>query len=328
MSSSKKYSKFTLWTISALLLGACGGGGGGGSNGLAYTGPTSPATITADNGKQIVTEAYINGEGGTALGTIFASATSISISTTEDSGTPRIISMTQTLVGAVNRINLTTTNTPSVSRATQTETDTIIGSCGGSEQYSISFDDVTGNFSGTVTFTNYCEAGDTINGGMSMSGNVNPDTSVFGLMTMSFSSLTFSSSSDSFTIDGNITANPGAAPIVITSNMKLKDNSSGKVFWAENHVTTIYTVVAGEEISTTGRFYHPDYGYVELTTPTRMFIADTDEWPSSGVMIVTGANNSKVKLTAISNTTYNYEVDANGDGVYETQQLGQLWADL
>lgn len=323
MSVIKNYRTFTLGALCALLLGACGGGGGGGGSANTYTGPTTPAAITATNGKEIAAAAFVEGTEAVTLGTIFASVAEPEGATS--SSTPRIIATAQTLLGAVNKIDLTKSTPSSLSRATQTETDTFSGSCGGSAQYTISVDDVTGDFSGTFSFSNYCEEGDSINGSVSMSGNIDPNTFVFGAMTMTFSNLTISSGSDSFTIDGSITADSSAEPIVVTINIKMKDNTTGKTFWAENYTATITTTINGEEIEISGRFYHSDHGYVDLTTPTPMFIANADEWPSSGVVIATGANNSKVKLTAISNTTYNYEVDA--DGVYETQESG-LWAEL
>ena len=304
----------------ALLLNACGGGGG--DSGITYTGAATPAAITAGNGEEVATSAYTNGEGGAALGNIFAA----SIRPADGSGGDRlnIAAATQRMVEIVSKVNLTTTQNPSSNRTIISEEDSFNGSCGGSAQFNITIDDSSGNFNGNFTFTNFCEDGDTINGQMNISGN----TGQSGLMTMSFSNLTFSASSDSATINGTITTYPDAIPMVITTNMKIKDNNTNKTFWADNYVTTIYTVTAGEEMLVNGRFYHPDFGYADLTTPTRFYIANSDEWPSSGSMVATGLNQSKVKLTAISNTTYNYEVDADGNGVYETQQLGLLWNDL
>jgi hypothetical protein len=44
----------------------------------------------------------------------------------------------------------------------------------------------------------------------------------------------------------------------------------------------------------------------------------SDDYPSSGVMVITGAANSQLKLTALSNTQVRQELDANGDGTYES----------
>ena len=333
MHTSKSYYRFTLGAAFALLIAGCGGGGGGdipattpptdsggGGGGISST---TPAAITASNGKQIASDAFVGGSLGTEVGTLFASATTPAGEKT--GGTPSVTTVVQTLLGAVNKADLSTSHQPSLSRAIQTESDTITGGCGGSAGYTVRSDDVTGDFNGTFTFNNYCEEGETVNGAMSMSGTGDP----IEQMTMTFSSLSFSSGSDSVVMDGAIAVNiTSTTSTAVTVNIKMKDNSTSKVFWIENYVATINTVIGGEEIDISGRFYNPDYGYVDLSTPTHLFFAGSDEWPSAGVMVATGANSSKVKLTAISNTTYNYEVDANGDGVYETQQLGQLWADL
>ena len=317
--------KIILSATCALLLSACGGESGGG---LSYTGTTSPATVNADNGKEISTRAYTSGEGGASLGNIFASATPQVASTSSDR--LNITAITQQLFGIANSAVQIPSPTPSSSpnRAVTTVNESIPGNCGGSMQFSIRSDDVNNNVDGSFNFSGYCEDGGTLNGQMSISGSVNPQTSIAGLMTLRFSNLTISSSSESATLSGTVATYPDSAPMIITTNMQIKDNNSDKVYWADNQVTSISSVMSGEEMLISGRFYHPDHGYVDLTTPTALYTAYSDEWPSSGIVIATGANNSKVKLTAASNTTYHYEVDANGDGVYEVQRLGLLWDDL
>jgi hypothetical protein len=42
----------------------------------------------------------------------------------------------------------------------------------------------------------------------------------------------------------------------------------------------------------------PDFGYVTLSTPEAFVLHDGDEWPESGTLTVTGANDSNAKLTA------------------------------
>ncbi len=323
MNRIKTNKALILSTACALLLAACGGGS---DSGLPYTGTTTPAAISPNNGNEIATRAYTNGEGGASLGNIFASATP---QTTQYQGDRlNITAVTQRLFGIANSATLTAPHSPSLNRAVTTQNENIAGNCGGSMQFSIRIDDVNGNVDGSFIFSGYCEDGDTLNGQMNITSSINLQTSTAGLMTMRFSNLTISSNSESATLNGTVATYPDSDPMVITTNMQIKDNNSGKVYWADNHVTSINSVVSGEELFISGRFYHPDYGYVDLTTPTRLYIAYGDEWPSSGVMIATGANNSKVKLTAVSNTTYHYEVDANGDGVYEVQQLELLWDDL
>ena len=52
-----------------------------------------------------------------------------------------------------------------------------------------------------------------------------------------------------------------------------------------------------------------------------------DNFPNTGVMRITGANNSNVIFTVISNTTVQLEVDEDGDGVVD-DTITVPWADL
>jgi hypothetical protein len=52
-----------------------------------------------------------------------------------------------------------------------------------------------------------------------------------------------------------------------------------------------------------------------------------DNYPYTGVMLITGTNNSKLRVTAQSNTTVLEELDANGDGTYESSAT-VLWTTL
>jgi hypothetical protein len=56
---------------------------------------------------------------------------------------------------------------------------------------------------------------------------------------------------------------------------------------------------------------------IYFTTPTPLVARNSDTYPSSGVMIITGASNSKLRLTATSNSRVHLELDVNGDGTYE-----------
>jgi hypothetical protein len=43
----------------------------------------------------------------------------------------------------------------------------------------------------------------------------------------------------------------------------------------------------------------------------------TDTYPSSGQVVVTGASGTHLRVTALSGTSVQLELDANGDGTYE-----------
>jgi hypothetical protein len=82
-----------------------------------------------------------------------------------------------------------------------------------------------------------------------------------------------------------------------------------------------------------GRYYDPDYGYVEVYTEGPLRIDDGDDWPSDGVLVVTGdtgiaGGSTMARLTALSSTTYQVEADTNGDGTYDWDSGVLYWADL
>ncbi len=64
----------------------------------------------------------------------------------------------------------------------------------------------------------------------------------------------------------------------------------------------------------------------ETTTP---FAGIEPDYPHEGVLVVDGALGSRVTVTAVSNTTVEMALDANGDGVVETgYPISVLWDDL
>lgn len=321
--------------IFTLGLAGCGGGGGdGGPSGIAYTGLTTQAVVTQANAKSLAGGAYQGRATGSALGGIAASAqTNV---TDHQINRPLTLVLSETLRNALGKIDVTALPKPSLGAAAKTETITEQGSCGGNFSGSATYDDVTGNISsGAITFNNYCSEGVTLSGRISFSGKVNLGTQPPTLETinMSFTSLSGKSGSDAFTTSGNIAIDATVPLKVLTTiNMVTRDDTAGKIYKIENfQLRASVNPGAWVDVSMTGRFYGPDDGYVDLTTPTlfRFDIAGgvVAATPSQGELVVTGGNNTKASLVAISTTDYNINVDANGDGNYEGQIPGK-WADL
>jgi hypothetical protein len=67
---------------------------------------------------------------------------------------------------------------------------------------------------------------------------------------------------------------------------------------------------------------------ISFTTPSALVTQGIDHYPSTGVMVITGASNSKLRLTALSITQVNEELDANGDGTYEVGPTAVAWNTL
>jgi hypothetical protein len=112
--------------------------------------------------------------------------------------------------------------------------------------------------------------------------------------------------------------------------MLLIDNTTSKVFWINPYNMTIFRGSDYVDFQVSGRYYHPDYGYVDISTPTAFRIYSSSTWPSQGVLVLDGktgiaGGSSRARLTVISSNAYNVEADTNGDGAYEWNSGTLTW---
>jgi len=303
-----------------------GGGGGGGSTppSITYSGLTTQAVITDTNAELFAAGAFGAGRTGSSFSNIGA----VEKSSDGDISSFRIFSISQALKDAVLQVDLSSITSPPFIGALQSGTEE--GSCGGTVSYSMQINETTGVFSGTFTFSSYCDSGVVISGSTTVSGTFNIGTSTFDVIHFHFTNLSDGSS----TLSGDMDMDFRVSPIEIDLDTYLKDNAN-TVYWAQDYVIYITEGVEGfgdsyldVEINS-GKYYEPDYGYVTITTPTpfRVFYV-SDLWPSSGVMVATGTGNTKVRLTAISNTECQIDADLDGDGDYELGPANKNWEDL
>ena len=299
---------------------ATGGGGGGGGGGAAppvtYSGLTDPAPIDENNAEDFTVGAYEGGRTGGAIGQLSV------VQPVGNIGYSRVLKVSQVLEASLRQVDFMSRSGETFIGKIYTETDTIDGNCGGSASYTISVDDQTGDFSGSLSFSNYCEDGVTISGAVSFSGKVDLVTEELVRFSLSFSTLSGTSGSDSFTLNGSITTDLTVYPYVMTMSMLLRDNSTDKVYWVKDY-TMIVTEGAGYmDVELSGTYYDPDYGYIAFITTVPFRISYGDESPSAGTLIVTGETGSAggstmARLTVLSSTTYQVEADTNGDGTYD-----------
>lgn len=199
------------------------------------------------------------------------------------------------------------------------------GTCGGSASFNISVDDVTGEFSGSMTFSNYNECdGEVLSGPVTFSGRLNLSTLDFVEFTFNFKKLSNTSSLGKETLSGTLSINTiSPSNYLVTMNMVYQVNSS-KTYKLANYVVSLNESGDPAIVNISGRAYHPDHGYVNITTLTPLQIWSFNDYPHVGVVELSGANGSKATVTFTSNNTYTIEVDANGDGSAETV-LGCSW---
>lgn len=306
------------------IIGTGGGGGDGGGGGITYTGITTQAEITNTNGELFAAGAF----GAGRTGTTFSDMGAVEKSNDGDISSFRIFSISQALKDAVLQVDLSSITRPPFIGASKSSTED--GPCGGTVSYSLQYNETTGVFSGTFTFSSYCDSGVVISGSTTVTGTINIGTSAIDDIHFKFTSLSDGSS----TLSGNLYMDFTVSPIRIDYDTYLKDNATNTVYWAQDYVIKITegVDVDGDYLDVeinSGNYYEPDYGYVTITTPTPFRIYVSDLWPSSGVMVATGTGSTKVRLTAISNTECQIDADLNGDDIYDDWgPVTKNWEDL
>jgi hypothetical protein len=318
-------------TLGLITFIGCGGGGGdaGSASSVTYTGLTTQADITGSNAETLSTGAFTGGQAGYA----FSGTGAVETGTDENPVSFRTLKVTQTLEDALLQADLSFISGGPYIGAVQSDSGSISGSCGGSASYTMQYNDQTGVFSGNYSFSSYCYAGITYSGSASFSGYVDisdPDNPTFQSFTFTITHLSDGSS----TLDGTLDIDFSSSPTIATFDALLKDNVTGKVYWVKDYDLSITegSDGGGDYVSLeilSGSYYDPDYGYITLDTPTPIKTYDIDEWPSEGVIVVTGNNNHKVKLSAIDETQCEIVADLTGDGNYDDWGPVDInWADL
>jgi hypothetical protein len=307
----------------------CGGGGDGSAPlQITYTGLTTRAEITDANAELFAAGAF----GAERAGSAFSRTGAVEKSNSGSINSFRTFRISHLLENAVLQVDLSSITSPPFIGASESGTEN--GSCGGTVSYTIQYNEETGVFSGTFTFKSYCDSGVIINGSTTVDGTINPVTSTFDDIHFRFENLSDGSSTLRGDLDMDFTVDPIRAEL----DTYIKDNASGTVYWASKYVmnlTEISGYVYGADVEIiSGEYYEPNYGYVTVATPTPFSIletVDTDIWPHSGVMIVTGTGNTKARLTAIGDIFGNYcqiDADLNGDDTYEWGPVTKQWQDL
>lgn len=299
-----------------LMLTACGGGGGGGSvaapAAVTYSGATTQAVVTTTNARALSVDAYQGGQTGS---TISPMGIAVESGATEPASAPRLLALGKTLKGAVTQLfHAGAPGLPAVAGAIATVT--VPGPGGGSLTYTIYVNEVTYAFSGTISFNAYKGElnGPAISGVVTFSGVYNPASETFSSFTISFPSLSVAEGGGTFTACGNVTLTVAGGTETTVISLVLQNSATGKTYWVKDYT---YTLNGLGELTLTGTYYDPVHGYVSISTLTPLQVATPDAWPTAGVLLFSGANGSKARLTFTA-TGYSIEVDLTGSGVFTT----------
>jgi hypothetical protein len=305
--------------FSLVLIGGCSGGGSP-PPALDYTGATTPVTLDENNAYDMLVGAYQGGEIAESLN--FVGAAQAPVPETIES--PRMLQWAAFFEMVVSDINFSAMGSAPYVGAIISENDTLYGSCGGSLYYDVGLDSLLGDFSGTANFQDYCEEGSEqviMNGLAEFYGSFGFSLEIDSF-TVNYYDLATETGSTSYSLTGYLHANLAASPIVLTTSTTMTDNTTGKMYWLQNFVIKVYQGIDFLDITTTGRYYDHDNGYVDVSTDKPLRIFDQDDVPSSGILVLTGGKgsaggNTMARLVAVDSSSFTVEADTDGDGLYD-----------
>ena len=298
------YKRLFLASAAFSLLVGCGGGGSSTSGTPAYSGITTQATITTSNAKALSSDAY--------SGSMLSSGISgVAKEAGNNSGQSALLQETANILeNSVRTIVATPKATAKVVAATAQNS---VNGYSGSFSYSISYDQISGAFTGTITFLQYKETSTsgTLSGSITFSGVIIPATGKFASLTINISNVSGIDGSKSYRLDGVETYSNSGPTETVTMTVVLTDNVSGRTYWIKDFTLTL----TGTSLSVAGTYYDPIYGYVVISTITPLTASTIDSTPTSGQLLFTGSNGTKVRLTFTSSGS-TVEADTVGNGTY------------
>ncbi len=329
--NSYKAALFLLLVLLSLICIGCSSSGGssGESAPLSYSGISTPIAIDENNADQLLHDTF--------PGSATEMMDIVQLDKTSYKSIPATLKMALIVGETIYQKDMTSSK-DSVSAAIHSNSDTVYGNCGGSYSITISIDDVSGEMSGTMNYSSFCNDGLTLNGSVSYFGSldlpVSPSSLEFESFTMIFNNVTGTDSitNESETMSGEITITENGSTSNMNVDMVIKDNNINKTYWINDYQITETATYNNVQQEFTGMYYDPDYGYVHVETAEPFVYEYSNEWPGSGIMIMEGAEgaaggSSMARLTALSSETCQIEVDADGDGVFEHTETSS-WSDI
>lgn len=312
-------------------LAACGGGGGGDpvvSGGGAIT--TTTASLTSANQTVAAQEAV-----STAMMPLDLAQNLTGAQTIDESALFRFALAQQKMLPAYL---LNASKNSTLVGAVQTET--VNCTYGGSLTITASVANPNGQpsagDSATITGNGCKESDGAISGSLglainSLSGNYNSDYYTAGI-TLAFNNLTITSTQLSAHVNGSlalaVSANgynnlnqtfsaPSLSVSATYSGETRTRTLTGFRATAIRTPDTTYAYVTRYNVSGAVTSSALGSQTISFNTTTTLAKRSNDSYPSSGVLTISGAGNSQLRLTALSSSQVRQELDANGDGTFE-----------
>ena len=319
---------FVLLFCFSFALVSCGGGGGSSSSSgsLAYTGVDSHALITEVNAAELASSAL---SAGAVSSTV--SSPMLAVSTAEPIVyiLPNRLLILKSVMSTIEDLDVRNYQYTSIPNAVSSESETFNGDCGGYFVVSIKYEDTMGYFDGNIKFYDFCENGEEINGTVYFTGLLDMGSGNFINFTMNIEELEENYYSESYVMSGTVEVDViSDSTVEMEMNVLVKDSNLDRIFKLYEYVYTLEESYDEYAFQISGRFYHPDYGYVDLSTPVSFQVGLYDEYPYSGQLLLRGGDSTSALLTAHNTEECEISADLNGDGSYEMTSGIISWMSL
>jgi len=320
---------FTISLMATLM--ACGGGGSGAPPALNYSGVTTGVVIDEDNAKTLLTGAYEGGQ----TAAVFNIFGAVQVDPQHSANTPRMLALAGIFKAFLDEMDVA--QPVQYAGALITDSETIQGSCGGEAYYDVDIDSIFGDFSGTADFREYCDASNpdlVLDGITDFSGDFDLFSQEIEDFAFIFRDLAAISDAGSYTLNGSLNGNVSTTRAYVKTTSVLTDNSTNKTYWLKDFEVTAEQGGGFVAITADGRYYDHDYGYVDVSTEQAFILYDNDDWPSSGIFVLTGGEgdaggNTMARMVVLDADSFQVEADTDGDGSFDDYNSGLLlWTDM
>jgi hypothetical protein len=176
----------------------------------------------------------------------------------------------------------------------------------------------------TVNYFECEEDGVTVNGSAQRVGGSDDNTVTVHGIRLTAAGLDLSFGGSFSFLDSGITETLTLTDLVVIDN-----HPGGRMIRADNLMITRTSVTDGDEFTIDGRLFDSALGYIEIETTDGdpLFIAAGDDYPSGGLLTLTGQNDETVVIMPLSSTQVNFMVDADGVAGAEIDET-VTWAEV
>ena len=286
--------------VAGLLLTACGGGGSGGEGSQTFTetiyvGLETQAEIDQTNARTMVEGMF--GTQDFRLQPVDANGDPVTI--------PYNILVPRALIQTIRDINANAAAASSLAERFLIEE---FNCDSGLLDYQIDVDDVTGTMNGTMTFRDCLSLGITFKGQADVSGTYDLIANQFTLINLSFVALSATDAFMDYNATGVIQFESGEFSATITLNdYDVGFPSTSIAYKFDDFIITISDTDPAE-MTLSGRFYHPEWGFMLVETVINLLIAEADVMPHAGQFTADGSG-SALRVTSLDGDSYLLELD-------------------